>query len=316
MHASDTTDTGPEAGTAAFTRRVGLIGLGQMGRGMARNLDRCGLLGAASDAVPTAFAAAELSEAVANVGGAALAARSDVILLCVPSTREIRAVAEGPDGLFSVRPRPGTVLVDLTTSDPAATLDLAAEAAAAGYAYMDAAMTGGAAGADAGRLTLMMGGDEVVVARCAPVLAAIAAKTFRLGPVGSGQTMKLVHNMILHTTFLATCEGCRVAEQAGLDLAGVVDVLNAGNARSFVSEVRFPSHILSGRFDARSYVSTLLKDLRMAVELAERLGQPAPFGRLTRDVLERARAAGYGDEDFSRLYQRFAAIAEPAGAAT
>ena len=182
-------------------------------------------------------------------------------------------------------------------------ISLAALAGDRGRAYVDAGMSGGAAGADAGRLTLMVGGEAEALARCRPVLDAIATCIFHLGPVGAGHAMKLVHNMVCHTIFLATAEGCRLAERTGLDLATVVEVLNAGNARSFVSERRFPDHILSGNWDGRSTVANLAKDLRMAVDLADEAAAPAAYGPLTARLLSDAVAAGLAERDFTTLYR-------------
>jgi 3-hydroxyisobutyrate dehydrogenase len=117
--------------------------------------------------------------------------------------------------------------------------------------------------------------------------------------------MKLIHNMICHTCFLVTCEGGRMAETAGIALADMIAVVNASNARSYASEVRFPKHILSGKWDARSRVYNLRKDLTMAVAQAEALGTGAALGTVTRDFLDVAIEHGMSETDYSRLYERF-----------
>jgi 3-hydroxyisobutyrate dehydrogenase len=172
-------------------------------------------------------------------------------------------------------------------------------------------MSGGAVAADAGRLTLMVGGDLHTFDHCRPVFEAIADmdKVRLVGPSGAGHTIKLVHNMICHTIFMATAEGCRIAERAGIDLATAIDVINSGNARSFVSEQRFPSHILSGQWDGRSTVSNLEKDLRMGVEMASRLGAPVRFSAETAALLARAVEAGMRQEDFTLIYREFDRLA-------
>jgi 3-hydroxyisobutyrate dehydrogenase len=288
-------------------RSVGVIGLGQMGRGIARNLDRAGLLRAAFDVAPDAFGCAALSPGVAQTNPGRMGETCDVVLFVVPASPQIEACLAGPDGLLASA-RDGQILVDLTTSYPADTLRLSRVIADAGRAYLDAGMTGGAAGADAGTLTLMVGGDAAAVERARPVLETIAAKIFHVGPSGAGHALKLVHNMVLHTAFLATCEGCRLAERAGIDLAKSIGVFNAGNARSFVTEVRFPKHILSGKFDGRSTVANLAKDLGMAARLARELDLPARYGLLTSTLLDRAVTAGMGGEDFTRLYPMMDAL--------
>ncbi len=278
---------------------VAVVGLGQMGAGIARNLGRAGILCGAFDTNDQAFADAGLSENIRRASVAELCEIADAVLFAVPATGVIRDSLEGVAG------RGGQTIIDVTTSNPAESQALAAELLAGGRHFLDAAMTGGAAGADAGELTLMVGGRADVLAACRPALDAIAAKIFHIGPAGSGHAMKLVHNMILHSNFLANCEGLRLAERAGLDLQQAVAVLNAGNARSFVSEVRFPRDILSGTMNARSQVANLEKDLGLAVDYAAQLEARAPFAALTRAVLAQAVAAGRADTDFSWLFPAY-----------
>lgn len=280
---------------------VAVLGLGQMGRGIARNLDALGLLTAACDVQDGAFAAAGLSDRVRNLSGQALLDSAGVLLCVVPSCHEIEAALAGGTGQ-------GQLVVDMTTSAPEQSRALAATLSARGFRYMDAAMTGGAAGADAGTLTLMAGGAEADVQEAAPILKAVADRVFHLGPMGAGHTVKLVHNMILHSSFMATCEGLSLAERAGLDPKAVVEVLNAGNARSFVTDTRFPRDILSGTMMARSTVSNLHKDLGLASDMATSLEAPAPYARLTHGLLTDA-MADLAQTDFSWLFQKFDDIA-------
>jgi 3-hydroxyisobutyrate dehydrogenase len=238
-----------------------------------------------------------------------IGAACEIVLFVVPASPEIEACLDGPDGLLASR-NDGQLLIDLTTSHPRDTLRLAKIASESGRVYIDGGMTGGAAGADAGTLTLILGGDGAAIERARPALEKIAGKIFHVGPSGAGHALKLVHNMILHTVFLATCEGCCVAERAGIDLARAIEVFNAGNARSFVTEVRFPKHILSGTFDGRSTVANLAKDLGMAASYAEEIDAPALYGPLTAALLQRAVEDGMAGEDFTLLYRRIDALLE------
>ncbi len=278
--------------------KAAVVGLGQMGAGVARNLDKAGLLSGVFDTNPTAFAKLGLSRDVGHAPVAQLCTIADAVLFAVPSTSVVRRCLDGVAG------REGQIIVDLTTSSPAESQALAADLAP-GRHYLDAAMTGGAAAADAGELALMVGGRADVVAVCRPLLDAISSKIFHVGPVGAGHAMKLVHNMILHSNFLANCEGLRMAERAGLDLDQAVAVLNAGNARSYVSEVRFPRDILSGSMNARSQVSNLEKDLGLAVDYAATLQARAPFAALTHAILAEAVFTGKSDVDFSWLFPAY-----------
>lgn len=285
-----------------LNRNVGVIGLGQMGRGIAANLDKAGYLAAAWDVRPEAFAATGMSGHVANMPPAGMAQRCRAVIFVVPASKDIEKCLTGKDGLLAVR-HDNQVIIDLTTSSPLDTLRLVGMAANAGRDYLDAGMSGGATAADGGKLTLMVGGFPGVLGLWRPMLEKIAAKIIHVGKSGAGHTIKLIHNMILHSIFFATSEGCRMAEHAGIELATAIDVLNSGNARSYISEARFPRHILSGTFDGRSYVSTLAKDLGMAVELARTMNVPAPYGNTTSALLNEAVAQGHGRDDFTLLYK-------------
>ncbi len=280
---------------------AGVVGLGRMGAGIAGRLHAAGMLGAVWDVrLPE-----DLPAPSAPV--AAMVRAAEVVLFAVPTTAEVRAALTG------VEVPPGRVVVDLTTSDPDEGAALAKDLAARGVGYLDAAMTGGAQGAAAGTLSLMIGGEAEVLARVRPVLEVFASRLFHLGPAGRGQAMKLVHNAILHATYLATCEGLRMAERAGIDARAAVEVLNAGNARSYVSEVRFPRDVLKEVPTAMSAVGTLAKDLALAAGMAERLGAPAPYAGMTATLLAAACRAGDPGRDFGLLFREFDTVVGAAG---
>ncbi|MEW6334740.1 MAG: NAD(P)-dependent oxidoreductase [Thermodesulfobacteriota bacterium] len=295
-----------------MAQKVGVVGLGNMGGGIARNFHKSGIPLAVWDIRPEVCRGFEGSAGVDIAVPGDMAATCDVIIFVVPATPEIRSHFEGDQGILA-RAAAGLVVYDCTTSDPVATKELAARAAARGIAYLDAGMSGGAAGADAGTLTLMVGGDKAAFERTRALLDPIARKVFHLGGSGAGHTMKLIHNMVCHTIFLSTCEGGRMAEAAGINLADMIDVFNVSNARSYASEVRFPKHILSGKWDARSRVYNLRKDLSMAVGLAGSLNAHVPLGTVVRDFLNAAIDRGMTDTDYSHLYERFDEIIAAAG---
>lgn len=280
------------------SQSAGVIGLGRMGSGIAHRLADAGMLVAVWDVRPSSKCPAPFLPL------AEMAGRADVLLFAVPTTREVRAALMGVD-----LPR-GCIIVDLTTSDPEDGAAVAQELASRDVGYLDAAMTGGAQGAEDGTLTLMVGGEAAILDRARPVLDRFATRIFHVGAAGRGQAMKLVHNAILHATFLATCEGLRVAERAGIDASLAVSVLNAGNARSFVSEVRFPRDVLKAEPSGRSAVKTLAKDLDLARQFTGRLGAPAPYTQMTAQLLARAEAVGDPARDFAVLFREFDSVAD------
>ena len=290
-------------------RRVtlGVIGLGNMGRGIAGNIARAGYELAVWDVAGRALRPLEGKRGVAVVGPAEMARRCAVIFFVVPGSPDIEPMLQGRTGILA-NARGGLVLYDLTTSHPAQTRRLARVAAGRGVAYLDAGMSGGASGAEAGTLALMIGGDAGAFRRTRRYLKPFAQDLFYLGPSGAGHTLKLVHNMVCHTIFLATCEGGRMAARAGIALEDMIAVFNRGNARSYASQVRFPRHILPRKWDGRSRIYNLHKDLRMAVSLAGRLGAGVPLGKQTLAFLQKAVARGMAEKDFTLLYRDFERI--------
>ena len=274
-----------------------VIGLGNMGRGIARNLDRVGRLAAAWDVAEPAQTNAQLSSDVALVPPSQFG-RMRFILFVVPGSAQIEEILPG----LLARPHDGETLIDLTTSDPAKTKANAAKVRATGREYVDGGMSGGAIGADSGKMALMVGGADAAVAACKPVFDAIAGTVTHVGPSGAGHTIKLLHNMVCHTNFMVVAEAGRLAERAGIPLETAIKVFNAGNARSYISEQRFPNHILSGKFDGRSTVSNLAKDLAMADKFASEMGTNV-YTSLTAQILAQAIDKGMAAQDFTRLYK-------------
>jgi 3-hydroxyisobutyrate dehydrogenase len=280
-----------------MTRDTAVIGLGNMGRGIARNLDRAGRLAAAWDIAEAARADAQLSSDVTLVPPSQFG-RLGFILFVVPGSAQIEEMLSG----LLARPHDGETLIDLTTSEPAQTKATAVKARATGRAYVDCGMSGGAIGADSGKMALMVGGADEAVAACKAVFDTIAGTVTHVGPSGAGHTIKLLHNMVCHTNFLVVAEAGRLAERAGIPLETAIKVFNAGNARSYISEQRFPNHILSEKFDGRSTVSNLAKDLAMADKFANEAGEANAYTALTAEILAKAIEKGMGAEDFTRLY--------------
>jgi 3-hydroxyisobutyrate dehydrogenase len=292
----------PEKKSAAKinVKKIGVIGLGNMGRGIAKNLIQAGNDVYVWDTSEVARKPYVKTATIAEP--AEMTNKCSMIIFVVPGSPEIDAMMKGK-GSMLVNPKPGLVLYDFTTSDPVYTKKLARRAAKKGVTYMDAGMTGGGAkGADEGTMTLMIGGDEEVFKRTAPMLAPVAKKLIYLGQSGTGHTMKVVHNMITHTNFFALCEAAHLGRRAGIKLEDLIEVFNNGNARSFISERRFPDHIISETWDGRSRVYNLHKDVGMAIALADKLGASVNIGRDTFAYIQEAIKQGRAEEDFTRLY--------------
>ncbi len=283
---------------------VGVVGLGNMGSGIAGCFVRAGVSLGVWDSNEAALNPYRARDDIQVMTPGDMAEAGATMFFVVPATAEIETCFDGDGGVLG-RAVPGLVIYDLTTSYPADTRRLAQRAAEHGISYLDAAMSGGATGAAAGTLTLMIGGDRAEFERTRERLTVIADDLFHLGAVGAGHTMKLIHNMACHSIFMATCEAGRMAEQAGIGLADMIEVFNVSNAQSFASRERFPRHILSGTWDGRSRVYNLHKDLSMAVALAGELGAEVAHGRAALDALEAAINYGMSESDFTLLYRDF-----------
>lgn len=281
-------------------KKIGVIGLGNMGRGVAKNLIKAGNDVFVWDVAEAARKPYGKTATIAEP--AEMSHKCSMIIFVVPGSPEIDAMLKGKHSMLA-NPRRGLVLYDFTTSDPVYTKKLARRAAKKGVTYMDAGMTGGGAlGADKGTMTLMIGGDTKVFKRTADMLGPVAKKLIYLGQSGTGHTMKLVHNMITHTNFFALSEAAHLGRRAGIKLEDLIEVFNNGNARSFISERRFPDHIISETWDGRSRVYNLNKDVGMAIALADKLGATVNIGRDTYAYIQEAVRQGRSEDDFTRLY--------------
>ena len=288
-------------------RTVGVVGLGNMGSGIARNLANAGHNVLVWDIRKETRK--KFDNIATSTSPLEMAPRCSIIFFVVPGSKEIGSILKGRHGILT-KARRGLVVYDLTTSNPLETKKLARSAKAKNVAYLDAGMTGGASGADQGRLKLMIGGDKRAFNRTRYVAEAFASQLYYLGPSGTGHTMKLIFNMVVHTNFMVVCEAGLMAEKSGIPLSDMIKVFNAGNARNYASERRFPDHVLSGTWDARSRIHNLNKDVGMAIQIAENLGLPVNIGRSTLGYIKNAVKADMSEDDFSLLYKEFQKLAE------
>ncbi len=283
---------------------VGVIGLGRMGGPIARRILRAKVPLMVWDTKEECRAPFEKIKGAEIAPPGEMARRCAVIFFVVPSSKEIAECLKGRAGVLRNAGR-GLVLYDLTTSDPAETRKLARRAEKNGVRYLDAGMSGGPGGISEGRLTLMIGGDVRVLRRTRKHLAPFVKETFHLGAVGAGHAMKLLNNMVLHTIFIATCEGARLAKRMGIKVADMIDVFNVSSAFSYASRHRFPNNILSGKWNAQARVYNPHKDVGLAVAIGKKLGADIHLAEHTLEFLEKAARRGMLEEDYSHLFRDF-----------
>jgi 3-hydroxyisobutyrate dehydrogenase-like beta-hydroxyacid dehydrogenase len=265
--------------------RIGFIGLGVMGLPMAGHLARAGYTLTVNDIRQDALAKLLHTVPGAAVVGTplAVAAASDIVITMLPSGVEVRETALGPRGLIHGF-KSGGLLLDTSSSEPEFTKEIAAGLAKAGIDMVDAPVSGAEQGAMAAELVFMVGGEPSAVARVTPLLKVLGKRMFHLGPVASGHAMKSINNLITAITFLATAEGLVMGKAYGLDPAVMNDVLNESTGMSWISRTHIPQRIISRRFDDPFKLDLMVKDINIALGLAEGLKLNLPLSESARSL--------------------------------
>ncbi|SHK51130.1 3-hydroxyisobutyrate dehydrogenase [Pseudonocardia thermophila] len=275
-------------------RTVGFIGLGNMGGRMTRRLVEAGIEVIGYDTRP---GAAEEVGAVPAADPADVAARTDVVLLSLPDSHVVEPVVRA----LLPSARAGATVVDLSTASPTSTQQLHAEAAERSVQYIDAGISGGAAAAEKGTLTIMAGGDADALARISWVFAPIAAQVHHMGGPGAGHTTKLLNNFLNAVSLAATAEVMVAGRKAGLDLVQLLDVLNTSSGVNFATQNRFP-HIVRGDYLEGGLTGRLMtKDVQLYVDLLGRLGVPTLNAAGPLASFGLAENLGYGDQISNRV---------------
>jgi len=278
-----------------FTQ-IGFIGLGVMGEPICRNLARkTGLPVKACDRDPGPLRRLGADGVQAQDSPASTAAGSDVVFLSLPSGEVVREVAEGRNGLLATV-RKGQIIVDLGTSPVDVTRALAAEFNQRGAAFVDAPVARTRAAAEAGTLAVMVGAEQDMFELIRPLIATFASDITHCGPVGCGQVVKILNNMILFETVVAISEAKAIGERAGVDPALLFDALSKGSADSFALRNHGMKAILSGEFPERAFsVRYARKDLSYALQLAHDTGVDARGAQTVDNWYAEAIDAGHGD---------------------
>lgn len=276
---------------------IGFVGLGNMGGRIARRLVDAGHAVLGSDSMP---GRAEACGAQAARSLAEVAQQADIILLSLPDSRVVEAVVEGPQGLLA-HARAGQVMIDLSTAAASSTIRLAARFAEHGATYIDAGISGGAAAAEKGTLTLMVGGDKAVVDDLKWLFAPFSTKVAYMGESGAGHTTKLLNNFLNAVSLAASAEVMVAGKKAGLDLHLLLDVLNSSSGVNFATLNRFPKIVDGDYLEGGLTGKLMTKDVVLYVDRVRELGvvslnasgPMASFGLGT--------ALGYGDQISNRV---------------
>lgn len=228
-----------------------------------------------------------------------------IVITMLPTGRDVRHVLlDAEDGALTKALPKGGVVIDMSSSDPAGTRELAATLAARGVTLIDAPVSSGTRGAEAGNLTIMIGGDDkAAVERVRPILLAMGQKLFETGGSGTGHAMKALNNFIAGTSYLAAAEALVLGTRFGLDPALMTDIINQSTGRTHATENLIRQQVLNRKFGSGFQIALLAKDVKIAADLAEHLGAHAPVSAMSRDLWARARDACAPGSDHSSAIQ-------------
>lgn len=260
---------------------IGFVGMGVMGAPMAAQLSRAGYPLVVFDKHrPTAEqVTSQLKDAAIGETPAEVAGACDMVITMVPNGRVVQKIVLDDDGLLKGFKK-GALLLDTSSSEPWLTRDTAAALAQKGVGMVDAPVSGAQAGAQAGTLVFMVGGKKSAVDRVRPLLDIMGEKIFHLGPIGSGHIMKCINNLITAMTFMATAEAMALGKAFGLDPYVMTEVLNVSTGMSWISQTHIRQRILNRKFDDPFKLELMVKDIGIAMELADSREIPLPLSSL------------------------------------
>jgi 3-hydroxyisobutyrate dehydrogenase len=274
--------------------RVGFIGLGIMGRGMAANLLKAGFTVTVWNRTITRMEDLVAQGAHAGASPADVAARSDITVICVSDTPDVQAVVLGEQGILQGA-HAGSLVIDCSTISPQATREIAAQLAQGGIYLLDAPVSGGSEGAAKGTLSIMVGGEAEQFERALPLFHAMGKTITHVGPNGAGQTVKLVNQVLVVGNCLAMCEALMFAQAGGADLQKTFNAISQGAAGSWMFSNRGPQ-IMRRDWRPGFTIDLQQKDLRLVLEAADQVGAPLPATSLIFQLYRTLQAQGLGEE--------------------
>lgn len=282
-----------------MNERIGFIGLGTMGKPMARNLMKAGYVLAVHNRSRGAIDELASEGAVPADSPLEVARASDVVITMLPDSPDVEQVVLGPNGLLQGAAS-GLVVIDMSTISPRVARSVYGASRERGVSFLDAPVSGGETGAKAATLSIMVGGDREALERCGPVLEALGKSIVYMGESGSGQAAKLCNQVICALTILAVSEGLLLGKKAGLDPETLLSAVTGGAAASWMLSNLGPKMTAS---DWRPGFKVMLqqKDLRLALETARDLGLPLPGTALVGELFRAVQAHGRGADGTQAL---------------
>ncbi len=292
--------------------KIGFIGLGVMGKPMSRNLIKAGYSLVVHNRSQAAVQELVAEGAATASSPAAVAEQCDRIFTMLPNSPQVREVLLGEKGVIKTA-RPGTVVIDTSSIAPVAVREIAGELARKQVAMLDAPVSGGQAGAVAGTLSIMVGGDEAVFDACKPLLDTVGSSVVRIGGIGAGNVAKLVNQTIVAINVAAIAEALTLAAKAGVDQTAVFKAIRGGSAASRMLEIKGP-FMLARKHEPGFRLGLHIKDLGNVLETGHEVGAPLPLSAAVMEMMQILKADNYADCDNSVLIKYYEKLAD--GAAT
>jgi 2-hydroxymethylglutarate dehydrogenase len=288
---------------------VGFIGVGNMGNPMASNVLKAGFPMIVYDRNPQAMENLLQAGAQRAASAREVVEGAEIVLTSLPASPDVEAVYLEPEGLVDSA-KPGTMLIDLSSVLPSTPRKIEPRAQARGVHFLEAPVSGGVSGARAAALAIMVGGDPETLTRAQPVLRAIGPNIFHVGPVGAGNTVKAINNMMASVNALAMMEGVALGVKAGLDPMTIYEVVKASSGGSKALE-RIPNSLIPRQFEPGFKVQLMNKDLETFNTIAKELHVPVSFANVAQQYQQMAIAAGLAEQDTSvvmTIIERLAAM--------
>lgn len=287
---------------------IAFIGLGNMGGPMAANLVRKGESVTVYDLVPDAVKLLEEKGAMAAGSPQEAVKNADVVVTMLPAAQHVKSLYLGDDGLIA-HAKTGALFIDCSTIDALSARQVGAAAVNAGFAFIDAPVSGGVAGAAAGTLTFIMGGDDASVARAKPILKHMGANLFHAGSLGAGQIAKLCNNMLLSVLMTGTSEALQLAIANGLDPKVMSDIMLQSSGCNWTLQKYNPCPNVmdnvpsSNQYQGGFMVKLMNKDLSLAMEAAQQVGASTPMAAAAQALYRMHQLKGNADRDFSSIFE-------------
>lgn len=283
--------------------KVGVIGLGNMGGGMAATLASKGFDVSGFDLSQVALDNAQAKGVKPLADRAQLIAGVEVLILSLPKAEHVEAVCLGADGILALG-NPGLVVVDTTTSTPEASRKVAAALKAKGIAFIDAPVSGGPKGAATGTMSMVIGAEDQDLALVMPVLEAMSGTRVHIGKTGAGNVAKIANNMLTACHLISTAEAVSMAAKAGVDPEKLLQGLNAGSGRSGATQVMFPTWVLNKAYDSGFTMGLMRKDVGLAADLSASLDLDLPLSRAVAELWKASSATLADGDDFCCIVER------------